>query len=725
MIRRISFLSITLVALFTTAIPSQAQTAPAPSFSLIYSFSDQVVHSLADGQTVNFPAVDINGTTVATMGILNQGNAPGAVSAITLTGSGFRLIDIPLMPATVGAGQALVFGIVFAPTQPGTYAGGFRIDVNGRSISGSLAASTAPSKFSLSYIDLDTSNILPLADGATLTFPNTPANAVTTVTVLVSNTGTGTGYLNSLALSSAASGFQLVGLPIFPLAVPPSQQLRFGIRFSPQQQQTYANTLQFDLNGATSKINLTGAGVGPLFTYSSSSGTATAKVSPGDTLSIPDTVIGQTTGISITVLNGGTGDGRVQGVSVSGQGFSLASLPALPATLHPNDSQRFTLNFTPAQPGVVNGQLTIGSDTFAVTGNGLGSRLTYSYGSAGTVIPVSEGGAVIITPMAVGSSANLDFSIQNTGTSASTISSINLTVANTVFVLQNLPSLPLSLAAGATSTFSIHFAPNSTGSTTAVLRINNSNFTLSGTGTQPPSLPSYQFQGFAGNELPARQPPIGLSLLSAYPLPLQGTLTLAFVSSAFADDPAIQFASGGRTVKFTIPANSTQALFNGTATSIPLQTGTTAGQIVITPSFAMQGGFDMTPASPPVLNLNIPRSVPQLVSATIAAESLNSFAVVINAYSTTRVLRQFDIKVTPQPGQNFPTTHITIDASTAATTWFQGASSLSYGGGFSVTLVLALQNGSATDDLVHRLQSLTITATNDIGTSTELTIPVP
>src|SRR5205823_6180639 len=100
------------------------------------------------------------------------------------------------------------------------------------------------------------------------------------------------------------------------------------------------------------------------------------------------------------------------------------------------------------------------------------------------------------------------------------------------------------------------------------------------------ALPSYQFQGPSGTQQPAQQPSIGLTLASPYPLALQGTLKLSFVSAVFTDDPAIQFASGGRTVNFTISANSTRAQFISNATSMPLQIGTTAGTIVITPSFS-------------------------------------------------------------------------------------------------------------------------------------------
>ena len=214
-------------------------------------------------------------------------------------------------------------------------------------------------------------------------------------------------------------------------------------------------------------------------------------------------------------------------------------------------------------------------------------------------------------------------------------------------------------------------------------------------------------------------------MASPYPLPLQGTLTLTFVSSVFTDDPAIQFASGGRTVAFTIPANSTQALFNGTATSIPLQTGTTAGSIVITPAFALQNGFILTPSSPPVLTMTVAAAAPQLVSASIAAETLDTFSLVLNGYATARSLQQLKLQVTPKSGESFSTTSLTIDLTSSAVAWFQSAASSSFGGAFQIAIPFVLQNGSTTADLVHTLQSLSITAVNAIGSSTALTVTIP
>lgn len=642
-----------------------------PTLAVSYALADGIVQTLSDGTAISFPSVDINATTTATITILNQGTGSGTITAVSLSGTGFQLSGVPQLPATVATNQAARFGIVFAPTKTGSFTGTFRIDMTGRSISVTLTAATATANFLLSYIDPDTSNVLPLANNSTLPFPNTLAGTTSTVTLLAANTGAGTGSINSILLGSASSPFQLVSLPPLPLSVPPSQQLRFGVRFSPQQQQNSSDTMRIDFNGQTITINLQAQATQPQYSYGFTTGTSTVLVSPGGTAAMADTAVGQSSSMVVSVLNYGTGDGQISAISVTGTGLSLTELPTVPFTLHPNGSQRFTVNFAPAQPGAVSGRLTIGADTFTVTGTGIGSRLIFTYTSAASAVPVTDTGVVIFPPLAVGNSESLDFTVQNTGTSAATISTINLSAASSVFALTKLPALPINLDAGTSISFPIGFVPNNTGGLTATLRINSSSFTLSGNGTQPVSLPGYQFQGPSGNQQPAQQPSFGLTLASPYPLALQGTMKLTFVSTVFTDDPAIQFASGGRTANFTIPANSTKVLFSGNATSMALQTGTTAGNIVITPTFTTMGGFDLTPASPDVLTLTIQRSAPQLLSASVTSQTLNSFTLVLNGYSTTRSIRQFDIQITPKQGQNFTTTHLTIDVSSASSAWFQ------------------------------------------------------
>jgi hypothetical protein len=711
-------LLVALAATFAAVKPALGQS----SFSFSYTLADGNVHSLQGGSTITFPSVDINQNTSATVAITNSGLGAGTISGISITGTGFRL-TAPVLPATVNAGQTLEFFIVFAPPQIGSFTGTFEIDVPGASITGTLAGSTPPANFSLEYIDPATGNTLPLANNSTLSFPNTQVGAATTITVLVANSGTGTGSVTAVGLATGTA-FQVISLAPLPVSVGPSLQLPFGIRFTPPQQQASSDVLSVTANGQTIMVNLQAEGAQAVYSYQFSNSGFNTTVSAGGTAAIPNTTVGQTTNLTVTVSNTGSGAGQITILGVTGQGLSLSNQPNLPLTLQSGGSVQFTLSFAPLQPGAISGRLTFGSDTVTITATGIGPQLTYTYTSGSSSVPVAANGAVLFTPLAVGSTESLNFSVQNTGTSASTISSINLSAPSTIFTLSGLPSLPTNLNPGAAITFTIGFAPNNTGNLTATLLVNSSSFTLSGNGTPPPSLPAYSFTGPSGTEQPDQQPNIGLTLASPYPLPLQGTLTLTFNSNVFANDSSIQFANGGLTVNFTIPANTTQALFSGNATTVALQTGTTSGNILITPSFALPNGFNLTPSSPNVITLAIPALAPQLLTGTVAAETTNGFTLTLTGFTTTRVLNQFSVQFTPVQGHTFNPAQLTIDVSTASAAWFQGTAASGFGGSFLVAIPFTLSEGSSTANLVQLLQSVSITATNAVGTSSAIVVAI-
>lgn len=707
--------------LLALAVPFAGGIAAAasPGFQVSYALADGVAHGLADGGAIPFPAADINSTTAATIFLVNQGDAAGAINGLSISGAGFRLNGAPPLPATVAAGASAVFSIVFAPTQPGAYTGVFRFNLSGRTLSGTLSGSTAASNIGLSYLDPDTNNVVPLGNGATVQFPGTAVGAGTSIVLIASNTGAGTGILSAVAVADGGTAFQLQNVPALPAPVTPSAQVRFAVRFTPPRQQNFAAVLSLTVDGGAVTVNLQGAGIGPQFTYAYDS----TALQPNGAIAFGDVAVGQSAGVTVQAANTGAGDGQIAAITISGAGLALSNLPALPATLHPNASQKFTLTFAPTSPGPVNGRLLIGGDSFNVTANGVGPRLNFSFTSSGTAVPVSDGGFVLFVPQTVGTSSTVDFSVQNTGTAAAAISIIAVT-SGAVFTLPSPPSLPLTLAPGESLSFPVKFAPNATGALTSTLRINAASLTLSGSGSPPAALPSYNFQTAGTVSQPAQQPTVGVNLASPYAQTIQGTLKLTFEPDAFVDDPAIQFATGGRTASFTIPANTTQALFNGN-TSIPLQTGTTAGAITLTPSFAMQSGFDLTPPGADTLTIAIPRMAPRVLGAQVGNVTLSGFSLVLTGYSTSRNLQKLDIDVAPRSGEKFSNTHLTLDVSGGAGSWYQATASQATGGAFLVTIPFALSNGSNTDDLVHKLQSLTITATNDVGSSSAVTVNIP
>jgi hypothetical protein len=721
-VTKLRVLVVALAASFAAATPAFGQA----NFSMSYTLADGNIHALTAGTTITFPSVDINATTSATVLITNSGSSAGTVNGLSVAGTGFRISNSNPLPASVGPDASLEFSIVFAPAQPGSFTGTFQIVLPNVVISGNLAGSTPPPNFALEYIDPTTGNTLPLSTTSPLQFLNTQVSATSTITVLIANTGTGTGSVSAVALNGGTgSAFQLTGLVPLPVNVGPLEALSFGIRFSPLAQQLYTDVLTVTAGGQTSTVNLQGQAIEPIYSYQFSSSAGNTTVLAGGTVAIPATNVGQSTSLTVTVTNTGLGAGQVSVIAVSGAGFSLSNLPAvLPVTIQPGGSQQFTLTFAPTQPAAVTGQLTFGSDTITLTSTAAGPQLTFSYTSGSTPVTVLPNGAVILSPLAVGSTESLTFSIQNTGTTPATLSSINLGAPSTVFSLSGLPGLPATLNQGGTVSFTIGFAPNNTGNLTATLSVNSDSFPISGDGTPPASLPAYSFVGPSGTEQPAQQPGIGLTLASPYPLPLQGSLTLAFDSNVFAGDTSIEFANGGTTVSFTIPANTTQALFSGNATAVPLQTGTTSGNIVITPSFSLQNGFNVTPTSPATLTLAVPSLAPQLLNGSISATTTTGFTLTLSGYTTSRVLSQLSIQFTPVSGHTFNPTQLTIDVSSASASWFQGTAASDYGGSFLLEVPFVLSGGSTTANLVSFLQSLSVTATNNVGTSNQVVVPI-
>lgn len=277
--------------------------------------------------------------------------------------------------------------------------------------------------------------------------------------------------------------------------------------------------------------------------------------------------------------------------------------------------------------------------------------------------------------------------------------------------------MPLTLAPTAMATFTISFAPLAMGAATGTLNLDTQTFTLTATGTQPVPLPSYSFSGAAGVQSPLAQPAIGLALSTPYALPITGTLTLSFVSDVFADDPSIQFATGNRVVSFTIPPNTTSAVFSNGATSVRFSTGSVAGTILAMPSFAT-AGISLTPDSPPALIISVLQLPPAVLSAEVDSKSTTGFTLSFTGMATGRNLTQINYHFTLAAGVAVTVPDITLNVEPSFMTWFQSSASQNFGGSFSVAVPFTLTGQvQGFSSLVDAVQSVTVTLTNHQGTS--------
>ncbi len=706
-------------------------TGAAPDLRISYLLpANQNIVPLPDGGRLAFLATSMGSTSTASVYIENRGTGSGTVNAVNLSGNGFELVSLPPFPVTVEAGKAASFAVRFKPLAAGHYTGTLKVDLSDKSVTVALDGSTAPPDFLLSYSDPRLNNNTPLSDGSPMTFPATAVSSFNSLKILIENRGTGAGTLKAVTINGA--GFELASLPLLPFTLEPGKSISFVVGFTPANRQLYTGTLQITMAERSYTLRLEGTGTGPAFTYSLVSTDATTPILPDGNIAFADTEVSQTSKVVLRVSNTGTAEGRLTTLLVTAGSFTVSDSPLPPVTIKPGESIQLTLAFTPSQTDAANGRLRVGDDTFTLSGKGIGIKLEYSFTQGQATTLLDSNGAILLGSAAVGEQSLVQFTVVNRGNKAGPIFSLILSgqagaSSSTAlpFQMDGNPALPLNLASGASLTFNIRFRPDNIGTALANLIVNNVGFAIVGNGLAPQRMPKFNFNGASGTQEPLQQPAVGLTLSEPYPLALQGALTLDFVSDVFSSNPAVQFATGGRVARFTIPANGTEAIFDNGAKTVRMQTGTVAGSIVIAPAFATLAGLDVTPNNPSSYTATVNRSAPKLLDIKIVNRGLSSFVVTVTGYSTNRSLKQLVLDLAPSADAKFSTMHLTADLQSAALLWFQSVPSQAYGSLFSVSVPVTVQgNGDATEDRVAKLSSVSVTATNEVGTSNSVSIPI-
>jgi hypothetical protein len=224
--------------------------------------------------------------------------------------------------------------------------------------------------------------------------------------------------------------------------------------------------------------------------------------------------------------------------------------------------------------------------------------------------------------------------------------------------------------------------------------------------TLPPVPPATitQLGGTAG---PAQQPAFGIRLNQAYPVTLNGLVTLTFTPDRYGDDPAVLFSNGSRTMPFTIPAGQQTADFGSILAA--LQTGTVAGNITLTASLLVDGR-DVTPDPVPRHTVRIGPLAPVISKLEIIRTS-GGFELVVTGYSTPRQMTQAVVKLTPASGSAIATGEFALPLENAFTSYYSGTASAPYGSQFRLVIPFFVPQG------LNGLASVSVTLTNPVGAS--------
>jgi hypothetical protein len=232
-----------------------------------------------------------------------------------------------------------------------------------------------------------------------------------------------------------------------------------------------------------------------------------------------------------------------------------------------------------------------------------------------------------------------------------------------------------------------------------------------------PPLPAVKMGGLPPILDPRLQPKVTLQLATPYPVPLSGELLLSFEDNAEVpgDDPTIQYSTGGRTVVFSIPANTLDALFPGGSKEIGLQSGTVAGVVGLTSTFMAEGEI-LTPSPAPQISGTINRIAPSIVFVETGAKTATGFQVTITGFSTPRSISQAVFNFVGQPGSTLETSSFTMEVGSLFATWYQSETGRSYGSQFRLRIPFTVQGD------MNGINTLSVILKNNIGSSEEFKI---
>jgi hypothetical protein len=297
------------------------------------------------------------------------------------------------------------------------------------------------------------------------TFGNVQVGTTQNQTNTLTNTGG-----SSLTITQApvtGTGFSLSGLSL-PLTLPPGQSTTFSVAFKPTSAGSASGSLAIIHDGSNSPANIALSGTGV------SAGTLT--LSP-TSFSFGNVAVGSNQSQTETLKNTGSANLTISQATVTASGFSVTGL-SLPLTLTPNQSTTFGVRFAPTSAGASNGNVSL-----TISGSSTSMDIAFS----GTGVPPAT---LTATPSSLtfnvqaGKTQILSETIQNTGGVDATIS--QATASGTGFSISGITA-PLTLTPGQSASFSVTFAPQTSGNYSGSVGIasnaSNPSLTISLTGT--------------------------------------------------------------------------------------------------------------------------------------------------------------------------------------------------------------------------------------------------
>lgn len=411
----------------------------------------------ASPSTLNFGNVAVGTKQSQPASLTNSGGASITVSQAVATGAGFSLSGLNL-PLTLTPGQTAGFTVIFGPQSAGSASGSI-------AFSGTMPAAA----MTLTGSGLASGSLA--ANPASVNFGNVQVGGPQSQTVTLTNGGTAAAIIS--AATATGAGFSLSGLTP-PPSIQPGQSAAFTVTFSPSAAGSVAGNILIVSNASNPSLNIPLSGTGATV------GTLAANPTSVSFTGVP---IGSTQTKSEVISNSGGSAITISSATVTGTGFATSGF-SVPTTLNGGQSLTFNITFTPQSSATVNGSL-------ALIASGSVPNLSVALSGTG-----SSPGTLSVSPASV-NFGNVTVGANHSQTGTLTASGAGVTISsasssNAEFALGGL-TLPLSLSAGQSASFTVTFTPNASGATSGSISFTgnatNSPVAQSVTGTGTAAVP--------------------------------------------------------------------------------------------------------------------------------------------------------------------------------------------------------------------------------------------
>ena len=415
------------------------------------------------GLTISPSALSFGDVVVGQSGtqsvkLTNSGNSNLTINLATVAGTGFGISGLSL-PTTLAGGQSLSFIAQFAPPATGAATGSITFTDN---------APGSPQTLTMVGSGLAAnSNLTP--NPGSVAFGNVVVGSNSQQTITLTNSANTSTTIS--AASSSGTGFTVTGI-VTPMTLAANQSASFTVQFAPTTTGSATGSILITstANDPTVAIPLSGTGVQGNLTSNPAS------------INFGSLLVGASGSVNVTLTNSGTASVAISQGSSSGTGYSITGLSS-PSTLTAGQSTSFTAKFSPTAAGNATGSISIVS-------NAPGSPLVIALSGSGTAsqpqLTISPA-SVAFGSVSVGSSGSQTITLTNAGNATLTVTQAS--PSGTGFSMSGA-SMPMTINAGSSASFSAIFAPTTTGAASGSISIvsnapgSPAAIALSGTGIQ-------------------------------------------------------------------------------------------------------------------------------------------------------------------------------------------------------------------------------------------------